>query len=568
MKKTLLLIVSGLFLISCENTNVQQFDDYISDIDLQQYFYPSENNLTGQYFYLCKVWGFLKYHHPNLKSGNIDWDFELISKINELDTGLTKDKYRKLIIDFISKAGEIDKTQQTKDSRINFNWKNDTIFLSKNITILLNRIYFERFQTTENHYAQYTSLGTLSYENEKSYPRDSIAKGEYRLLLLFRYWNVIKYYYPYLYDLQTQWDKVLYDFIPDFLNQTDEKTFNLLVLKLTKKIEDSHVGVKSKVLEDLRGKYYSNFEASYIDSSIIITGTRVKKEKSLARKGDKLLSINSHPVNQLIDSLTMYISASNKRVLLRDVLDRLFSSNQRFNTISLIREGDTIIINEEFYDGEKLWSQFVSEQRVYARVNVGELISDSIGYIKMDRIFENNQDMSFDWLFPITKGMILDFRCYPHETTENIIKKFIAEDTYFANLIYPNIQNPGSFKINPVKLESSKKENSAPYSGQVILLVDEKTQSQAEYSVMAFQTVPNAITIGTPTSGTDGDITVLQLPGDIKTKFTGLGVLYPTLKKTQRIGIIPDILVSRTFIGIKSGKDEILETAISYLKNN
>mgnify|MGYP006139235717 CR=1 FL=1 len=553
--------------MSCENTNVQQFDDYTPDINLQQDYSPIENNLTGQYFYLCKVWGFLKYHHPNLKNGNIDWDFELITKIKELDTGLTKKKYRKLLANFISKAGKIDKTQQAKDSRINLNWLNDTIFLSKNITTLLNNISSERFQTTKNHYAQYTSLGTLSYENEKSYPRESIAQREYRLLLLFRYWNVIKYYYPYLDDLHTQWDKVLYDFIPDFLSQTDEKTFNLLVLKLTKKIEDSHVGVKSKVLEDLRGKYYSNFEASYIDSSIIVTGTRVKNEKSLARRGDKLLSINSHSVNELIDSLAIYISASNKRVLLRDVLDQLFNSNQRFNTINLIREGDTIIINEEFYDGEKLWSQFVSEQRAYAKENAGELISDSIGYVKMDRIFENNQDMSFDWLFPITKGMILDFRCYPHETTQNLIKKFITEDTYFANIIYPNTQNPGSFKINPAKIESGKKDGNTVYRGQVILLVDEKTQSQAEYSVMAFQTVPNSITMGARTSGTDGNTTVIQLPGEIKTKFTGTGVLYPTLKKTQRIGIIPDILVERTFIGIKSGRDEVLENAIIYLNN-
>lgn len=34
---------------------------------------------------LCKVWGFLKYYHPHVAKGDLDWDKQLIQKIDELD---------------------------------------------------------------------------------------------------------------------------------------------------------------------------------------------------------------------------------------------------------------------------------------------------------------------------------------------------------------------------------------------------------------------------------------------------------------------------------------------------
>ena len=29
----------------------------------------------------CKVWGFLKYYHPNVASGELNWDSQLLEKL-------------------------------------------------------------------------------------------------------------------------------------------------------------------------------------------------------------------------------------------------------------------------------------------------------------------------------------------------------------------------------------------------------------------------------------------------------------------------------------------------------
>lgn len=141
---------------------------------------------------------------------------------------------------------------------------------------------------------------------------------------------------------------------------------------------------------------------------------------------------------------------------------------------------------------------------------------------------------------------------------------------HFWNFTYPDIDYPGTFRLNrntPL-VGTKSKDNEKIYKGLLVVLVDENTQSHAEISVMAFQVVPNMKVIGTQTAGTDGNISSIMLPGGIKTAFSGLGVFYPNMKKTQRIGIVPDIYVKRSLNGAVSGEDQILEAAISYIKTH
>jgi C-terminal processing protease CtpA/Prc len=44
---------------------------------------------------------------------------------------------------------------------------------------------------------------------------------------------------------------------------------------------------------------------------------------------------------------------------------------------------------------------------------------------------------------------------------------------------------------------------------------------------------------------------------------SGIGVLYPDGRPTQRIGIVPDLVVTPTVEGIRAGRDEVLEAAVS-----
>jgi len=81
---------------------------------------------------------------------------------------------------------------------------------------------------------------------------------------------------------------------------------------------------------------------------------------------------------------------------------------------------------------------------------------------------------------------------------------------------------------------------------------------------MALSARPNTIIVGSQTAGADGTVGMpVTFPGGISTGFTQIGVYYPSGKETQRVGIVPDFKVKLTVNGIKEGKDEILEKAIS-----
>ena len=106
----------------------------------------------------------------------------------------------------------------------------------------------------------------------------------------------------------------------------------------------------------------------------------------------------------------------------------------------------------------------------------------------------------------------------------------------------------------------------APYFfGRVVILVDEMSQSQSEYTAMALRATPNAIVMGSTTAGADGDTSAVPIPGNLQTFISGLGVFYPDKRPTQRIGIVPDIVVNPTIAGIRAGRDEVLESAVDYI---
>ena len=69
-----------------------------------------------------------------------------------------------------------------------------------------------------------------------------------------------------------------------------------------------------------------------------------------------------------------------------------------------------------------------------------------------------------------------------------------------------------------------------------------------------------------PDRGADGNVTYISLPGGIRTLFTGLGVYYPDGRPTQRIGIVPDIVVRPTVVGVRAGRDEVLDRALEYIR--
>ncbi len=160
-----------------------------------------------------------------------------------------------------------------------------------------------------------------------------------------------------------------------------------------------------------------------------------------------------------------------------------------------------------------------------------------------------------------TKGLILDIRNYPSDFVVFTLGQLLVyKKIDFVRFTSGDLANPGAFHWGPpLALEPGENR----YSGRVVILVDEVSQSNAEYTTMAFRASPNAKVMGSTTAGADGNVSQIPLPGGLSSMISGIGVFYPDKRPTQRIGIVPDIEVKPTIAGIRAGRDEVLDAAIA-----
>lgn len=144
------------------------------------------------------------------------------------------------------------------------------------------------------------------------------------------------------------------------------------------------------------------------------------------------------------------------------------------------------------------------------------------------------------WKMPRVKGHCFDMRGYPDWggfIFHYVYKYFSPVENYFYKYYEPNLKNLGTFNLRDPKYNYPEIENKTThsYSGKVFILVNPDTRSASEWYSMSLQKIfPQSITIGQQTSGADGDVVKINLPGDYLLEFTGNGIFYPDNSQTQQ----------------------------------
>lgn len=197
----------------------------------------------------------------------------------------------------------------------------------------------------------------------------------------------------------------------------------------------------------------------------------------------------------------------------------------------------------------------------------------NIGYIDPSNLEQGDLEKLMKE-FKNTDGLIVDLRYYPSTAITYLLNEYINPDQkVFASISFPNQAIPGAFchqemvsGSGTLKEQENDIRTFEPYMGKVILLMDEGTQSQSEFTIMSLRQAPNTTVLGNPSIGADGNITIVKLPGTIQFPISGLGVYTPKEEQTQRCGLQPDVECYQTIDGILSGKDELIEKAIELIQ--
>jgi hypothetical protein len=518
---------------------------------------------------LGKVWGFLKYHHPEIAKGNYNWDYELFRVMDKI-ANASSDKIRdEEILEWISRYGEIPKCRKCRPTSDNSQLKPDHRWISdgdltKELQAKLFYIYQNRFQGN-NFFVNKEATDNAKFLNEDSYPYMKYPDSGFRLLSLFRFWNMFQYFSPYRELTDKDWNDVLKEYIPKYLAAKNELDYEMVVIHLLGEVQDTHTnlwGGDNKYQEYL-GEFYPPVKVNFIENQLVVMdyfNPEMKQAIGL-EIGDVITSINEKSVSEIVEEKLPDYPASNLPTKFRDLAINILRSYDKEVSIIIRRNNEYIKKSLPLFKKENL--NFYTWYRVNKNEPSYKMLSGNIGYISLANI--QKEDLKIiEETMKDTKGIIVDIRNYPSTFVVFSLGSFLSpKGTAFTKISIPILNNPGEFEFSKyVRIGTTEKNR---YKGKVAILVNEISQSQAEYTAMALSASPNSVVIGSTTAGADGNVSKILLPGYLGTYISGLGIFYPDGKPTQRVGILPDIEVKPTIKGIREGRDELMEKAIEVI---
>jgi hypothetical protein len=515
---------------------------------------------------LGRVWGFLKYHHPRVLAGQLHWDYELFRVLPTILKAPDRAAANAAMLHWITGLGAVEHCQTcTKLHEIDLHlrpdvsWLEDETMLGVDLSQSLLSIYRNRPGGGQQFYL---TLGNgahnPSFQHELAYPGIKFPDAGFQLLALYRFWNIIEYWSPYRDVLGEDWPGVLAEFVPRIALAKSSDEYKLELMALIVRAHDTHANLWSSL--DVRpptGQCELPVIVRFVENQAVVTGyasAEASKDSGLLI-GDVITAIDGVPVKKLVDSWKPYYAASNEAAVFRDMARFMTRGNCGEASTQVSRGGEDVAVKSK--------RLAITGSRVGLTHDLpGEtfrLLSKDVAYLKLSSVKAADAAHYIDGAAG-TKGLVIDIRNYPSEFVVFALGALlVGNETPFARFTNGDLSTPGAFHwMPPISLKPEKPH----YNGRVVILVDEVSLSQAEYTTMAFRASPGALVVGSTTAGADGNVSPFALPGGLSTMISGIGVFYPDKKPTQRIGILPDVEVRPTIAGIRSGRDEVLEEAL------
>jgi C-terminal processing protease CtpA/Prc len=398
----------------------------------------------------------------------------------------------------------------------------------------------------------------------ESWPKDKNGvydiNGSYlsiRAADLIILWNALKHSYPYWEDAALNADELWNTAVPRVFADRTDQDFLQTLKWIAHSLNDGHMFV------DLHGDpnkfavvplLFDIAEGKIVVKKILDSGS---VQNVVA--GDEVVRINGvNPFELLRSNDSLYAGSTQWRQA-KSMLSLTKGLKDGIVQLDLKRGKNDISVN---IARTSPYNEYMSGSDRNNRVS-SEWITDDIFYINL------NKTTTTAHLDEIAKAryVIIDMRGYLNEDTDTFLahltdqKLSAASGMFTPQILYPDYKKvsyaTGSYSIEPA----------LPYvKAKIFLLSDATGQSATESFLSAYKQFKAATIVGQPSSGTNGNINMISMPGGYRFFFTGMLVKNPDGSEHHLNGVIPDKLVKTTIAGIQQGLDEILEEAIRLAK--
>jgi len=521
---------------------------------------------------LGKVWGFLKYYHPQVTSGERHWDYELFRVLPQILVARDQQAANAALQGWIAKLAPVSACNpcarlDKADLQLqpDLDWIANEKLLGTDLSRTLQSIRENRLPDKQFYVSLVAGIGNPSFDHEPSYSSLKVPDFGFQLLSLYRFWNIIEYWSPYRDLTAKDWNRVLSVFIPRVALAKTGESYRQELLALIAEARDGHANLWSALdAQPPLGKCQLPVNVRFIDGLAVISGLSAPGPTSLTqlKVGDVITELDGVRVGKLLESWKQYYPASNDSARLRDIARSMTRGACGQSSIRIRRASQEFELKIQRVPLTSGDSKFGTHDLPGPPFR---LLSKDVAYLKLSSV-KSADAATYIEQASGTKGFIIDIRNYPSEFVVFALGSLLVKsDTVFARFTTGDRANPGAFHwTGPVMLVPQQPH----YAGKIVILADDVSMSQAEYTSMAFRSAPGAIVVGSSTAGADGNVSPFALPGGLRTAISGIGVFYPDKTPTQGIGIVPNVEVRPTIAGIRAGRDEVLEEGLRQILGN
>jgi hypothetical protein len=342
---------------------------------------------------LGKVWGFLKYHHPAVTSGVRHWDYDLFRVLPGILAARDRGAAEALVRDWVRQLGSppaCERCAAPKGDDLHFGLDLGWIDagLDSELAGLLRDVHRGRSQGSQFYVSLAVGIGNPQFNRELPYAALTFPDSGYQLLALYRFWNIIQYWFPYQDQLDQNWDAVLAEFIPRVALAKDKTAYQLEMLAPIAKVTDTHANLYSAPPEirPPAGSCELPVVTRFVESQAVVTGysNTLTGPVTGLQIGDVIESLDGTPVQELVKRWEPYYPASNQPTRLRDMARALTRGACATARLAIRRSAGAIEITAQ---RQPLAS--VNRQAGLTHDVPGEtfrLLSDQVAYLKLSSV--------------------------------------------------------------------------------------------------------------------------------------------------------------------------------------
>ena len=351
--------------------------------------------------------------------------------------------------------------------------------------------------------------------------RAEYPSAGYRILAAARIWSTIRLFYPYKSLIGENWDERLRAALPELERAHNSLEYAQAVARFSAHIHDTHVNVGSATLRAYLGAVPIGAAARFIEKELVITRI-VDSSASRAglRIGDIVVTVDGEPIARRIARLTPFFAVSTAQSLGFRLESTLLSGRDTTPALLVVRGAA---------GGERTLRvprsrSFALGLQKHRTGSIIRILPGNVGYVDLDRLPVTMVDSAFRVLAN-TKAIVFDDRGYPLGTAWSIAPRLNThpEPTVAAKFRRLIVPSPDTARTTVFEFDQPipPAQGVPKYTGRTVMLVDERTISQAEHTGLFLEAANGTTFIGSPTMGANGDVTLFALPGSLTISFVG-----------------------------------------------